>query len=136
VRPGANLAKLSNLSRLSELSRRIMTIEHTVPKQEASRSEVFREQIAEMKIPAPSAGRDRALARLGFLLALVGIVLAVVSYFMSHGTDNTLNQNDALTVGLIGIACAIVGSAVFLRYSLSQFLRLWLIRLIHEQQRD
>jgi hypothetical protein len=35
---------------------------------------------------------------------------------------------------LIGIACSVTGSAVFLRYSLSQFLRLWLMRLIVEQR--
>jgi len=111
-----------------------MTVENAVPGQQASRSEVFREQIAEMKIPAPSAGRDRAMARVGVVIAAVGIALGVISYFMSHNTNNPLSQNDALTVGLLGIALAVVGSAVFLRYSLSQFLRLWLIRLIHEQR--
>jgi len=106
----------------------------TVENSQATRSEVFREQIAEMKIPAPSAGRDRTLARVGFLLALVGIALGIVGYVVSDGTNNPLTQNDAVTLGLIGVTCAIVGSAVFLRYSLSQFLRLWLIRLIHEQR--
>jgi hypothetical protein len=100
---------------------------------QASRAEAFREQIAEMKIPAPSAGRDRVLARLGFLLALLGIVLGVVGYFMSHNTNNSLTQNDALVLAVLGVTCAICGGAVFLRYSLSQFLRLWLVRLIHEQ---
>jgi hypothetical protein len=106
----------------------------TVENQQATRSEVFREQIAEMKIPAPSAGRDRALARVGLLLAVVGIVLGIVSYIVSHDTNNSLTQNDAVTIGLLGIGCTVVGSAVFLRYSLTQFLRLWLIRLIHEQR--
>ena len=106
----------------------------TAENQQAMRSEVFREQIAEMKIPAPSAGRDRTLARVGLLLAIVGIALGIVGYLMSQGTNNPLTQNDAVTVGLLGIACSIVGAAVFLRYSISQFLRLWLIRLIHEQR--
>jgi hypothetical protein len=106
----------------------------TAENQQATRSEVFREQIAEMKIPAPSVGRDRTLARVGLLLALVGIALGIIGYFVSHNTNNPLTQNDAVTIGLLGIACTIVGSAVFLRYSLSQFLRLWLIRLIHEQR--
>jgi hypothetical protein len=108
----------------------------SVDNQEVTRSEVFREQIAEMKIPAPSAGRDRMLARLGFLIALVGVVLGVVGYLMSHGTDNSLSQNDALAIGLLGVSCAVLGAAVFLRYSLSQFLRLWLVRLIHEQRQS
>lgn len=103
---------------------------------QSSRAEAFREQIAEMKIPAPNAGRDRVLARLGGLLAVLGIILGIVGYFMSHNTDNSLDQNDALVLAVVGMSCAIVGSAVFLRYSLAGFLRLWLVRLIHEQRRD
>jgi hypothetical protein len=103
---------------------------------EPSRAAAFRDQIAEMKIPAPNAGRDKALARLGGVLAAVGIALGVIGYFMSHGTDNTLSQNDAQVLALVGLSCAVVGSAVFVRYSLANFLRLWLVRLIHEQRRD
>jgi hypothetical protein len=103
---------------------------------QVSRAEAFREQIAAMKIPEPNAGRDRILARLGGLLAAVGIVLGIVGYFLSHNTNNPLNQNDALLLAVVGLSCAVVGSAVFIRYSLTGFLRLWLVRLIHEQRRD
>jgi uncharacterized membrane protein YeaQ/YmgE (transglycosylase-associated protein family) len=102
---------------------------------EPSRAVAFREQIADLKIPAPNAGRDKLLARLGGLLAALGIVLGVIGYFMSHNTDNSLSQNDAQTLAVVGLSCAVVGAAVFVRYSLANFLRLWLIRLIHEQQR-
>jgi hypothetical protein len=101
---------------------------------EGTRAQAFKQQIADMKIPAPNPGRDRLLARLGMLLALVGVALAVVGFLMSHSTENLLNQGDAQVIALIGIACSVTGSAVFLRYSLSQFLRLWLMRLIVEQR--
>jgi hypothetical protein len=103
---------------------------------QSSRADAFRTQIAEMKIPAPNAGRDTLLARLGGLLGALGIALAVIGYAMSSNSNNVLDQNDAQLLALIGVACAIVGSAVFLRYSLANFLRLWLVRLIHEQRRD
>ncbi|MDT4910510.1 MAG: hypothetical protein QOI69_3751 [Pseudonocardiales bacterium] len=108
----------------------------TVDAPQTSRADAFREQIAEMKIPAPNAGRDRVLARLVLLLALAGIALGVVGYFMSNGTDSTLTQNDAVVLAVLGISCAVTGSGVFLRYSLAQFLRLWLVRLIHEQRQQ
>lgn len=102
----------------------------------SSRADVFRSQIADMKIPAPNVGRDKLFARLGGLLAVAGIVIGIIGYASSHNTDNVLNQNDAQVLALIGLSCSVVGSAVFLRYSLANFLRLWLIRLIHEQRRD
>jgi hypothetical protein len=110
-------------------SRRVMTVEL----KEGTRAEAFRDQIAEMKLPAPSPGRDRLLARLGLALAFLGIVLGVVGYLISHNTDNPLSQNDALVVAVLGIACSVTGGAIFLRYSLAQFLRIWLMRLIVEQ---
>ena len=99
-----------------------------------TRSEAFRGQVAELKIPAQTPTRDRSLARFGLLLALVGVALGIVGYFMSHGTDSSLSQNDALVIAVLGVSCSVTGGAIFLRYSLSQFLRLWLIRLIQEQR--
>jgi hypothetical protein len=101
---------------------------------QVSRTEVFREQIAEMKLPAQSTNRDRMCARLGLALALVGIVLGVVGFLISHNTDSSLTQNDAVTIAILGVACSVTGAAVFLRYSFAQFLRIWLVRLIHEQR--
>lgn len=103
---------------------------------ETDRATAFRQQIEQMRIPAPNAGRDRLLARLGGLLSAVGIALGVIGYFLSHNTDNALSQNDASILAVVGLSCAVVGSAVFVRYSLAGFLRLWLVRLIHEQRRD
>jgi uncharacterized membrane protein YeaQ/YmgE (transglycosylase-associated protein family) len=111
-------------------------VPQAVAQTQSSRAEAFRTQIAEMKIPAPNVGRDKLFARLGGLLALAGIVLGIVGYTISHGTNSPLTQNDAQVLALIGLSCSIVGSVVFLRYSLANFLRLWLIRLIHEQRRD
>jgi hypothetical protein len=100
----------------------------------SDRVEQFKAEIAEMHLKDPAAGRDAQLLMGGMVLMLAGVVLTVVAYFMSHGTSDTLSQNDAQTVGMIGIAVAVVGGAVFLRYSLAQFLRFWLARLIYEQQ--
>ena len=65
---------------------------------------------------------------------LAGIVVTIVAYFMSTGRPTPQTQSDAQTIGMIGIAVSVVGAAVFLRYSLAQFLRFWLARLIYEQQ--
>jgi hypothetical protein len=100
----------------------------------SDRVEQFKAEIAEMHIKDPAAGRDAQLLKGGAVLMVAGVVITVVAYFMSHGTSSPLSQNDAQTVGMIGIAVSVVGAAVFLRYSLAQFLRFWLARLIYEQQ--
>ena len=98
------------------------------------RVEQFKSDIAEMRIKDPATARDVLLLRAGAVLMVAGVVVTVVAYFMSHGTTEQLTQNDAQTVGMIGIAVAVLGGATFLRYSLAQFLRFWLARLIYEQR--
>jgi hypothetical protein len=98
------------------------------------RVEQFKTEIAEMKLPDPSSGRDRMLLRGSAVLMAVGVVVAILAYSLSHGTSNPLQQNDAQVVSVIGLTLAVVGGAVFVRYSLAGFLRFWLARLSWEQQ--
>jgi uncharacterized membrane protein YidH (DUF202 family) len=98
------------------------------------RVEQFKQEIADMKLRDPATARDRLWLGLGVALMVVGVVLGIVSYAMSRGTTDPLSQNDALTIGLAGIATAVVGAALFLRYSIASFLRFWLARLIYEQK--
>lgn len=91
----------------------------------------FLRDVAEIRLKA--AGRDAALLRLGGAMMPLGVVLGVVAWFLSHNTDNPLNQRDALIVALIGVTVSIVGVGLFLRYSLAEFLRFWMARLIHHQ---
>jgi hypothetical protein len=78
--------------------------------------------------------RNVGLARLGAGLQIVGAGMAVAGLGLSQATDNALNQSTDISLGLAGIALCLVGSVLFLRYSLAQFLRFWLLRLSFEQQ--
>ena len=98
------------------------------------RVERFKSEIASMKLRDPSTARDRQLLRLGVALMAIGLVVGVYAYSLSHGTEDPLQQRDAIVVALIGVAVAVVGGAVFVRYSMAQFFRFWLARLSYEQQ--
>jgi hypothetical protein len=98
------------------------------------RVEQFKQEIGDMKVRDPATGRDRVWLRVGIALMVVGIALAIASYFMSHGTSNPLSQNDAIVLAIGGLTAAVIGGALFLRYSLAGFLRFWLARFIYEQQ--
>jgi hypothetical protein len=98
------------------------------------RVEQFKSEIAEMKLPDPSSGRDRLFLRGGVALMAVGVAMTIIGYVLSHGTDKLLQQNDAQIVAIIGLTLAVVGAALFLRYSIAHFLRFWLARLSWEQR--
>ena len=98
------------------------------------RVEQFKTEIAEMNLRDPSTTRDRQLLRLGMGLLVVGVAVGIYAYTLSHGTNDALQQRDAIVVGLIAVSLSIAGAALFVRYSIAQFLRFWIARLTYEQQ--
>jgi hypothetical protein len=100
----------------------------------ADRAEEFRESVAAMPLRTGTVARERSLARLGGALLLVGPLIGVLAYFLSHGTTNPLQQRDAIVVALIGVSVSVAGLALFLRYSLGGILRLWLARVVGERE--
>ncbi|MCX4766621.1 hypothetical protein OG562_37740 [Streptomyces sp. NBC_01275] len=99
------------------------------------RAERFVRELAALKIPDPAAARAALWLRLGGLLMLVGLVLGGLAFPLAHATDSSLGQGDALALGLGGVAAAVVGGALFLRYSLTGFLRFWLARQSYDLDR-
>ncbi len=97
-----------------------------------TRADRFVRELAELKIPDPAAGRPRFWQRLGAVLMVLGPVLGVTAYLVSHRTTSALVQGDAVTIGLGAVTVTIAGSALFLRYSLTGFLRFWMARQSHE----
>lgn len=93
-----------------------------------TRADRFVREIAELKIPDPAAGRPRLWLRLGVALMAAGLVLGVAAYLVSHRTTSSLVQGDATTIGLGGVTVSVVGAALFVRYSLTAFLRFWMAR--------
>lgn len=97
-----------------------------------TRADRFVRELAELRIPDPAAGRPRFWQRLGAVLMVLGPVLGVTAYLVSHRTTSALVQGDAVTIGLGAVTVTITGSALFLRYSLTGFLRFWMARQSHE----
>jgi hypothetical protein len=101
------------------------------------RIEQFKADIAELRISDPSSGRDRLAVRLGITAMVIGIVLGVYAYSLSYGADAdnpAPQQRDAIVLGLIGVAVAVVGAAFYLKGALAGFLRFWLLRDLHERR--
>lgn len=100
----------------------------------SERFDRFQTQITGMPMKDEKPSRERLLLSLGTFLMVAGVAIGVGAYAISHGTTNPLQQRDAIVIALIGLTLAVAGAATFVRFGLTQFLRLWLARLIFEQQ--
>ncbi|CAN5661942.1 hypothetical protein BH10ACT1_BH10ACT1_17020 [soil metagenome] len=96
-----------------------------------ARADRFLAELSDVK--HDGSNRNATFAKLGAVMLAAGVILAVVGVVLSQSTDNPLDQSTDVSLGLAGVALAIAGLGVFLRYSLAQFLRFWLLRLIYEQ---
>jgi hypothetical protein len=99
------------------------------------RIEEFKQELGDLKIGMPSAERERFLLIASIVLLIVGVVLIAGGWWGASGEDTVVLQFPYLISGGVGgLACVITGSVLFARYSMTKYLRYWLIRLIYEQQ--
>ena len=102
----------------------------------------FTAEVADLRLKTGRTRAEHLLQLVGLVLMVGGILLAAGGYAASLEVAATpgsnvdvLNSNSHQALGLVGIATSVVGGFVFLRYSLAQFLRFWLLRQAYEQQR-
>ena len=93
-----------------------------------SRADRFARELADLKIADPAAGHPRLWQRAGGALMALGIVLGAAAYLISQRTSDALTASTAITIALGGVTLALVGGAIFLRYSITGFLRFWMAR--------
>lgn len=102
----------------------------------------FTAEVADMKLKTGRTRTEHVLQVVGVVLMVGGIVLALGAYAASldvaatPGTNvDVLNSSSYEALAAVGVATSVVGGFVFLRYSLAQFLRFWLLRQSYDQQR-
>lgn len=100
----------------------------------AARRQEFEQEVAQLKVRTSVNQTDARNAKIGLGLAIAGVVLCAVGYIGSINAADGLAQNDFIVLSLGGVSLAVLGSIVWLRFSLGQLLRLWLVRLVYEQR--
>lgn len=99
------------------------------------RVEAFTSEIESLKLKAGGAESERRLLVLGGLALAAGLALAILGGIQVTNNTAPADQRAFMATGtFLGVAFMILGAALFVRYSLSRYLRFWLIRLIHESR--
>src|SRR5690606_22336700 len=99
----------------------------TAPTSLSPRLQEFQAEGSALKGSGGEATPERTGRIIGGLAMLVGVVLTGIAYFLSyHGT--ALEQRDAIVLAIIGPALAVVGTGLYVVFSLPRYLRYWLVR--------
>jgi uncharacterized membrane protein len=99
-----------------------------------NRIDQFRADVSEMKLKTGTAERDLALMVVGAVLMAIGVVGAFVTYQASLNQDDARDVQSGVILAITLLAVAVAGAALFVRYSIARFLRLWLLRQLYEGQ--
>ncbi|MDW3219616.1 MAG: hypothetical protein R8F63_13470 [Acidimicrobiales bacterium] len=94
----------------------------------------FQEHVDELKLHGGGANPERTAVRLSIVLFVVAVVMEVVAYSGSRNTSSSLEQNDFLILAILGVVVALGAVALFVRASMTRYLRYWLVRLIYEDR--
>jgi uncharacterized membrane protein len=101
----------------------------------SERLEAFRSEVAEVRIGGANPAKwERAGAILGPLLALVGLVLAVVAYSTAQDATNFETIHRQQVFSAVAVCVTLIGAVLWLRVSITRHQRWWMIRQIHEQR--
>jgi hypothetical protein len=100
------------------------------------RVERLQAEAAQLGIKSGSHQRDGLWQAVGLALMVVAVVVVLVAYSSSLGSSDPRDIQSLIVLSVGMLALAVLGGALFLRYSLSRFLRFWLLRQLYENQRD
>jgi len=103
------------------------------------RIEQFKSEVTDLNLKTGNPSREKTLQTIGFVLMLVGIVGGIICYVgakNASGDDGiaAAKIQEQIVFAIWFLILTVVGAAMFLRYALASFLRMWLLRQLYEGQ--
>jgi len=98
------------------------------------RLQEFQSEVDKLKVTGGRANPERAWLILAGIGMLVGVVLSLVGFIATQGTESNLDFASYNAMGNFGIALTVASTGVFMVMSLRRYFRYWLVRLIFEQR--
>jgi len=99
-----------------------------------SRLAQFEDEVAKLKVTGGGANPERLGSQWGIGLAILGFVIAIISWWSAKDNANAITALRANIFAFIGIGISLVGIIIWLRNSLTRYMRYWIIRLVYEQR--
>lgn len=104
----------------------------------ADRLAQFEAEISALGIGGGGANKEKLGSGWGVGLAIVGGIVALYAWLSageSAGGSAGINPRlEFVALGFVGVALAVVGIVLWLRNSITRYLRYWLVRSIYEQR--
>ena len=94
----------------------------------------FQREVEDLKVTGGKANPERSWMILGAIAMIVGVVLSLVGWTGTRGTDSSLDFADFAAMGRFGMTLTFAGSALFTVMGLRRWFRFWLVRLIYEMR--
>jgi hypothetical protein len=95
----------------------------------------FQDEVTKLKLKGGGANPERTGSNWGIGLMIVGVIVVVIAWLSSKGAGGSVTTRlDSEVAALIGLLVGIVGVALWIRNSITSYLRYWLIRLIYEDR--
>jgi hypothetical protein len=100
----------------------------------SSRLAQFEAEVAKLKVTGGGANPERLGSRWGIGLTILGFVIAIISWWSALDGKDALSVLRAEIFAIIGVGISIVGIVIWVRNSLTRYMRYWIIRLVYEQR--
>jgi hypothetical protein len=98
------------------------------------RLQEFQSEVDQLKVTGGRANPERAWMILAGIGMLVGVVLALIGFIATQGTESNLDFATYNAMGNFGLALTVASTGVFIVMSMRRYFRYWLVRLIFEQR--
>lgn len=98
------------------------------------RLQQFQAEVEQLKVTGGKANPERVWMGLAIAAMLAGVVLSLVGWIATQGTESELDFASYRAMSLFGMTLTVAGAAVFVVMSLRRYFRYWLVRLIYEQR--
>ncbi len=95
----------------------------------------FEDEVGKLKVTGGGANPERLGSQWGIGLTILGFVIAIISWWSAlDAKDSAITALRAEIFAIIGIGISLVGIVIWVRNSLTRYLRYWIIRLVYEQR--